>query len=839
MTASIVRACPERRESFADWDRSRGPTTDRRNSVHADTRVRIRTAAIVLALVAAACSTGTEAGPGELEATFSRAHGTSLAYEEPVANVADLVPPLEEGEAWTIVGSVFEPSSAASLATVWASDDARDWQATTVDPASSGTGESMNAAVRTDSGLLAVGQVGDGADADAAIWREVDGRWRQAQPDVMGGEHEQWAFDVVVGESGILVAGGENVWGEIRPRLWFSADGESWSSVDGGAGGPLDATGEESIRDVTPVGAGFVAVGSRTLDAEQDGVIWSSPDGESWEQVDAPTLGGTGRQEVLAVTAVDGGVVAGGYADVNGNGQGDPVIWRTRDGRTWSAPSGALPMTDGRRGARDLAVRSLHLTPNGLIAAGGSDWRPRVWQSTDKGVRWTELANPVHGELFQDGVALVDAEGVDGLTVALGSEPAVLLLAGPRWVDVTGDAFPRGGAQPFATAVAASDDATIAAGGHYVAATGEDRESYAGQIWRRGGDAWETVDSETLSSGRVFDATSFAGGFVAVGWEDFGFAERRSGVESDIEPDGLVWVSRNGREWARIGTRDARINEENLQYLDNPSPDQAATIAAMELEAPPVSVDPAGGKGTRSLAAVAPFGDGFVAVGSLYDEEDADPIIILSSDGAAFAGETAVHRGRGIQQYNDVCVSPDRVVVAVGVSGSTGAHDVIAAARVPGQGWVAAEGPGFTGGGDQQAFACAASEQGFVLVGSDDRSGNVDARVWTSEDGVTWTEAESSLLGGSGSQKASAVAAVPDGGWLVGGTDTASGDGDIALWRIDDDGELSRRDRSEPALAGPGEQSVTNISVGEDGSITLAGNDYGRAGLWESDSIDR
>jgi hypothetical protein len=807
--------------------------------VHANTRVRIRTAAIVVALAAAACSTGTEAGPDELEATFSRAHGNSLAYEEPVADVSDLVAPGGEGQGWTIVGSVFEPSVAASLATVWTSDDGRDWEPTTVDPASSGTGESMNAAVRTESGLLAVGQVGDGADADAAIWREVDGRWRQARPDVMGGEHEQWAFDVVVGESGILVAGGENVWGEIRPRLWFSADGESWSSVDGGAGGPLDTTGEESIRDVAAVGAGFVAVGSRTVDAEQDGVVWSSPDGETWQQAEAPTLGGAGRQEILTVTAVEGGVVAGGYADVNRNGQGDPVVWRSREGRVWGAPSGALPMTDGRRGARDMVVRSLHMTPHGLIAAGGSDWRPRVWLSTDKGVRWSELANPVHGELFQDGVSLLDAEGVEGLTVALGSEPAVLVLAGRRWEDATGDAFPRGGAQPFATAVAASDAATIAAGGHYVAATGADRESYAGQIWRRGGDGWETVDSETLSSGRVFDTTPFAGGFVAVGWEDFGFAERRSGVESDVEPDGLVWVSRNGREWARIGTRDARINEENLQYLDNPSPDQAAAIAAMELEAPPVSVDPAGGDGTRSLAAVAPLMDGFIAVGSLYEGEDADPIVIVSPDGATIAGEVPMHRGPGIQQYNDVCVSPDGVAVAVGISGSTGAHDVVAAARVPGEHWYVGEGPGFTGGGDQQAFACAASEEGFVLVGSDDRSGNVDARVWTSEDGVTWTEAESSLLGGSGSQWASAVAAVPDGGWLVGGTDTAAGDGDIALWRIDAEGELSRRDRSEPALAGPGEQSVTNIAVAADGSVTLAGNDYGRAGLWESGSVDR
>ena len=111
--------------------------------------------------------------------------------------------------------------------------------------------------------------------------------------------------------------------------------------------------------------------------------------------------------------------------------------------------------------------------------------------------------------------------------------------------------------------------------------------------------------------------------------------------------------------------------------------------------------------------------------------------------------------------------------------------------------------------------------------------------MWTSEDGLTWTELESSLLGGTGDQWASAAAAAPDGGWLVGGTDTATGDGDIALWRITADGEVDRRDRGEPALTGPGDQTVSNISIDDDGRVTLTGDDYGRVGLWESDTLDR
>jgi hypothetical protein len=54
-----------------------------------------------------------------------------------------------------------------------------------------------------------------------------------------------------------------------------------------------------------------------------------------------------------------------------------------------------------------------------------------------------------------------------------------------------------------------------------------------------------------------------------------------------------------------------------------------------------------------------------------------------------------------------------------------------------------------------------------------------------------------------------------------------------------DSGDVSRRDTGEPALGGPGEQSVTNLTVDDRGHVTVAGTDYGRAGLWESDVLDR
>src|SRR5690606_32705533 len=141
---------------------------------------------------------------------------------------------------------------------------------------------------------------------------------------------------------------------------------------------------------------------------------------------------------------------------------------------------------------------------------------------------------------------------------ALAGRPAGLLLAGRRWQDATGDQFPKGGEQPFATSVAVGDEATIAAGGIYTAPSGKERESYRGQLWQRTRSGWKAVDSEALNAGHVMAARPFAGGFVAVGFEDFGLAEER-GIIADGEPDGLVWVSRNGTDWARIGVQDARL----------------------------------------------------------------------------------------------------------------------------------------------------------------------------------------------------------------------------------------------------------------------------------------
>jgi len=816
--------------------------------VHGTTRTLI-TAMAVLGLAAGtvACSGGQDQGAGAAGPTFRRASGTSFTYKKPISTTSDLLAPTGEGKPWTIVGSLLDPDRGSSVASVWTSPDAREWERKDIRPSRGGTGESMAAVAATEDGLLAVGRLGDGDHSDAVVWRQDGDDWKQTRPEAMGGDHEQWAFDVASGPGGILVAGGENAWGEVRARLWFSADGETWEAVDGGPGGPLDTTGEESVRDIASFGSGFVAVGSRRVDGEQDAVTWLSPDGKTWEQVDSPMFSGPGRQEITAVIDTGNGLVAGGYS-TGDDGAGIPVSWNSPDGRTWAGSAGGpLPLTAGSRTATsDMTVRSLSADAGGVLATGGDRWRPHVWRSADGGASWQALPSPVHGDTYEDGVRLDDAASTDGVSaVALGSGPSVMVL-GSRWEDVTTDAFPRGGVQPFAAAVATGSKGTVAAGGLYTPASGDKREQFVGEVWREDGHGgWDTVSADALASGQVLDVVAFKGGFAAVGTEDFALATAR-GVSGDTGPDGTIWISPDGKAWGRIGITDARIEDAWLAYLDNPSQDAAGPIVAMEQELPPESVSPAGGSGTRELSAAAPFGDGFIAVGTVFDGADTDPIVLYTLDGSTLVGESPGIGGPGLQRLSDVCVGPDDTVVAVGVNGATGGHDVSVVRRNGGDGvWTVgtAADESFGGAGNQVANACAAGPDGFIVVGSDDASGDTDARIWTSPDGIEWTQVEAGPLGGGGDQWASAVAAVPGGddgdGWLVAGVDTASGNRDIALWRLSADGELTRRDTGEGALGGPGDQTASSVTVDEDGHVTLAGSDYGRVGLWESFQLDR
>lgn len=814
-------------------------------------RSTMRTRGVAAGLVAvliAGCSTGRDTDAADTSPTFHQLSDDSLHYEEPISLVSDLLAPVADGDPWRVVGSVVDPGTGRTEAAVWSATTAPDWEQQELEAADADISEAMAAVTPFGESLLAVGRVGDGEATDAAVWQADGDTWTRLTPPELGGRHKQWAFDVTAGEGGALVAGGESAWGDVRPRLWFSSDGETWSSVDGGPGGPLDVTGEESVRAVTPYGTGFVAVGTRDLEGEQDGAVWFSRDGTTWEQVDVPQMGGPGRQSVLAAGTADNGiVVAGGYV-ADGSGQGKPAIWNSRDGgQTWSDPT-ILPLHEGNRTtAGDLAVHSLSVRGSRVVASGGNDWIPHMWD-TGSG-SWRLLPSPVREDLFADGVELIDAAlDPDNALLAIGDTPTVLSFNGSRWTDATGDSFPSGGNRPQATSVLLADDTLFAAGFNFTSARGSERERYTGRVWQRGGTGLSMVgpDEERpdLGAGKINDLATFDGGYVAVGFEDFSFAGERTAQPGADLPDGLLWTSEDGAAWVRQFAQVQAPDAGPISIIDA-DPTAAATAATNIAAGQPwVSTEPAGGPGTRALEAVVDLGSGYMAVGSVFGDndrdgntpDDTDALVVVSADGAAMTGEDPNLKGPGTQRLRDVCRNGDNVVVAVGSSNG----DTAVRRRGADGAWAegTATDDSFGGVGTQEALGCAASADGFIAVGTDNGSGNTNGRVWTSTDGLEWEELTAGVLGGAGEQQASAVAAVPGTGWLVAGTDTSSGDSDVALWRVSADGHISRRDRGEPSLSGPGDQTVESVTVDGEHAV-IVGQDPTGIGIWESRNLDR
>ena len=93
----------------------------------------------------------------------------------------------------------------------------------------------------------------------------------------------------------------------------------------------------------------------------------------------------------------------------------------------------------------------------------------------------------------------------------------------------------------------------------------------------------------------------------------------------------------------------------------------------------------------------------------------------------------------------------------------------------------------FGGPGDQQMGSVTVWEGGLVAVGSDRSGGDLDAAVWTSADGVTWTRIphDETVFGGPGNQQMGSVTTW-EGGLVAVGWDKSGGDEDGAAWMASD-----------------------------------------------------
>jgi hypothetical protein len=153
------------------------------------------------------------------------------------------------------------------------------------------------------------------------------GTWRQiAQPPQL----LMTDFSVLIGTGqGFLAYGSDSQRG--TSGWWDSGDGNGWAptSVSGFPGGPP--------RDAVSGPAGLVAVGELGTGTTSRPAAWFSPDGHGWElTLDEPAPLGTIE---AAAGSSPGYTIAGRTWDDPTSAElfGTATVWRSPDGRAWSA----------------------------------------------------------------------------------------------------------------------------------------------------------------------------------------------------------------------------------------------------------------------------------------------------------------------------------------------------------------------------------------------------------------------------------------------------------------------------------------------------------------------
>jgi hypothetical protein len=133
----------------------------------------------------------------------------------------------------------------------------------------------------------------------------------------------------------------------------------------------------------------------------------------------------------------------------------------------------------------------------------------------------------------------------------------------------------------------------------------------------------------------------------------------------------------------------------------------------------------------------------------------------------------------------------------------------------------------FGGDGAQQMFSVTAGGPGLVAVGFDgtlDNNEEGDAAVWTSPDGLTWSRVphDEAVFGGAGEQKMLSVTGAGPGLVAVGYDWPADNDlVDAAVWTSPDGITWSRVPHAEAVFGGAGEQKMVSVTAGGPGLVAV------------------
>lgn len=234
---------------------------------------------------------------------------------------------------------------------------------------------------------------------------------------------------------------------DVAPRLWYSADGESWTQIDSPSW--RDVSGDMPPFDIVGGAAGVVGV-------RANGTVIHSPDGLSWQLAVLPAT----ATALPGTPAIPGSLTAfdGGFVVVGRDGERDPVSEVVPDGglppgtgrpAAWFSPNGVdwveadVPgeVVPGG-GLREVAAGTHGLFAAGVGEAVDSQFHPLThgWASAD-GLTWTMVGRigedlPLFGGRgLAQGFLVGDGENMVIFGPESAASPAVAAYASTDGID--------------------------------------------------------------------------------------------------------------------------------------------------------------------------------------------------------------------------------------------------------------------------------------------------------------------------------------------------------------------------------------------------------------------
>lgn len=413
----------------------------------------------------------------------------------------------------------------------------------TPDPAAQtdGRDQELFGIASAGSTVVAIGGEADTADYRAEFLVSTDGGHDFRLADLRTPDGAEPGYGdvphVIAGSAGSWVAIGGSHTGAV---VWTSRDGKVWTRQPDAAG---TAFGNDRIDRVVRTASGFAAVGDTSQKGDYSDavpVVWLSRDGRSWQRLGNDQLRMSlpgGPLTLVDAAAVGNTVLVYGWTTDHKGQVVQDGVWRSADGgRSW-APAG-IPHPAGTAGP-GIAITA---TPSGFVAGRNARAKSEqygVIMTSADGLRWQTT-----GEIHLPGYGgLQRLAGTDhGMAALIGGGRNVLLARsadGRSWQNAGTVPAPANVAiQGLAVTTAATVVAARRAGTDDTDLVLAVRDPLGQEI---------PIDPARIAGAAQPDQALTS---VATG-------SRLSVAVGSTNGDAAAWTSADGRRWTRAATGQA------------------------------------------------------------------------------------------------------------------------------------------------------------------------------------------------------------------------------------------------------------------------------------------